>query len=467
MTAPAPTDPPRGPARQDERWVVEGPVGRTLLGMAAPMAVGIAAIVAFGVVDTYFVGLLGDRELAAMGYVFPVVFAVMSLAIGLGIGATSVIARAIGAEDRERMRRVTTDALVLGVIVVVLVAAIGVLTLRPLFRAMGAPENLLGLIEQYMIPWYAGVGMLVVPMIGNAAIRATGDTKTPSVVMIFAGLLNAVLDPILIFGWGPFPRLELRGAAIATVMAWALTLVAALWMLGVRERMITLERPHVREVLRSWSDVLRIGVPAAATNVLVPLAGGVVTRIVSGFGSRAVAGYGVATRLESLCMVAILGLSTAATAFVAQNYGAGRWGRVREALVVGVKANLVWSTAVAAVMAIVAVPVARFFSTDPDVVDATATYLRVVPITYGLLGSSMLVNSVLNGTNQPAPSAIVIVVRLFVFVVPLAWVGSRWAGVTGAFVGVAAGNALTGITSVAWLSSSLVAREREAAPSRQ
>ena len=166
------------------------------------MLIGIAAIVLFNVVDTFWVGQLGAAELAAMSFTFPVVMVVFSVSMGIGIGATAVIARALGHGDEDQVRRLTTDALLLANVAVTAVAIGGLLTMDPLFRALGADEATLVLIRQYMVPWYLGVGFLVIPMVGNSAIRATGDTKTPSYVMLVTGLVNAVLDPFLIFGWG-------------------------------------------------------------------------------------------------------------------------------------------------------------------------------------------------------------------------------------------------------------------------
>ncbi len=218
------------------------------------------AIILFNFVDTIFVGRLGTKHLAAMSFTFPVVFTIQSLALGLSVGTTSVISRAIGAGDHEDVRRLTTHALVLSVSLVTILALTGLFTIDPLFTLLGATPEILPLIRQYMVPWYFGVGFVVVPMVGNGAIRATGDTKTPSYVMMVAGLANVILDPLLIFGIGPFPRMELQGAAIATVIARALTFIAAIWVLRYREKILEFTVHGMAVILDSWKRILHIGI---------------------------------------------------------------------------------------------------------------------------------------------------------------------------------------------------------------
>ncbi len=157
--------------------LIEGPVGRRLLFLTVPMVGGIFAITTFNLVDTFFVARLGTDELAAMGFIFPVVMFVQSIALGLGIGTASVVSRAIGEGDHRKVRRLTTDSLILAVLLVVLFVTVGLLTINPLFTLMGATPEILPLIRQYMTIWYVGMIFVTVPMVGNNAIRATGDTK--------------------------------------------------------------------------------------------------------------------------------------------------------------------------------------------------------------------------------------------------------------------------------------------------
>ncbi|MBD3308593.1 MATE family efflux transporter, partial [candidate division KSB3 bacterium] len=225
--------------------LVEGSVAPLLIKLTIPMIFGVLGMVLFHLVDTYFVGQLGTIELAAMSFTFPIVMIIASISMGLGIGTSAVISRAIGEGDQHRVQRLTTDSLMLSVLVVAGFVVTGLLTITPVFGFLGATPEILPLIRQYMLIWYPGMIAVVIPMVGNHAIRATGDTKTPSMIMLVAVFANMVLDPLLIFGIGPFPRLELAGAALATVCARTTTLCVAVWVLYRRERMLVFE-------LASW-----------------------------------------------------------------------------------------------------------------------------------------------------------------------------------------------------------------------
>jgi putative MATE family efflux protein len=427
-------------AHERRKRLLEEPVGATLVRLALPMAVGVFAILFFNLVDTFWVGQLGAPELAAMGFTFPVAMVVTNLTIGLSVGATAVIAQAIGEGHEERVKRLTTDSLVLALIVVAVLIVVGLLTLDPLFRALGADAPTLALIREYMVPWYCGVGFLVIPMVGNGAIRAGGDTISPAVVMLVVGLVNAVLDPLLIFGLGPFPELRLQGAALATVASYVLSASVCLGILGLRERMLTFTSPALAEVLRSWRGMLRVGLPAAGTNLLTPLAGAVVTRLVAGFGNQAVAAYGVGTRLEGLSMVGIFAMTGAITPFVGQNLGAGKLDRIWQCLRFSVRASLLWGFAIAAFLSLLAEPLARVFNADEAVVGHTVAYLRIVPLSYFALSIALLVASMFNAMSAPLRATFIAFVRLVVLAIPLAWVGARLFGLEGLFAGIAAAN---------------------------
>ncbi len=202
-----------------------------LIALTVPMIWGVLAIMSFNLVDTWFVAQLGADRLAAMSFTFPVVMVLVSLGIGLMAGTSSVLARVIGEGDHSRVRRLTTDALVLAFVLSALFTVLGLLTIDPLFRRLGVTEALLPLVREYMTIWYAGFFCFLVPMVGLGAIRATGDAKFQSRTMMAAALVNLVLDPLLIFGLLGFPRLELAGAALATVLSRGLTLLVGYWAL--------------------------------------------------------------------------------------------------------------------------------------------------------------------------------------------------------------------------------------------
>ena len=427
--------------------LLNGSVGKTLISLAIPMGFGLVTIFLFNIVDTFYVGQLGAKPLAAMGFTFPVTYIVMSVAMGFSVGASSTISRAIGEGQQDRVQRLTTDVVGLSVLIVTLFAMIGLVSLRRIFSLMGADDETLKLIADYMVPWFLGVGLLGIPIVSNGAIRATGDTKSPAVIMATAGLVNIVLDPFLIFGIGPFPRLELRGAALASVISWSLTFAATIWILGKRERMIGFPLFAAKRTLESWRQILRISLPAAGTNILEPLSMAVLTRMVVQFGEEAVAAFGVGSRVESLALIGVAALSIAISPFVGQNYGARNYDRIRAALRFGLRFSLGWGIAVFVILFSFADVISRIFNDDPSVIEAAVLFLMILPVSYGFLGISWLVNSAFNALNKPLQASFVILLHLFAFVLPLAYLGSRLGGLKGIFVGTAIGHVLIGISA--------------------
>ena len=419
------------------------------------------AILLFAIVDTLYIGRLGAEPLAAMGFIFPINFVVMNLTRGLGIGVTSTIARAIGADNQPKVQRLATDGLGLAVLIVTFLSIIGLTSLNTIFSLMGAEGEMLALISDYMIPWCLGVGLLVIPMIGVGILRATGDTKTPAIIMTIAGLINIVLDPLLIFGIGPFPRLELQGAALATVASWVVAFIASLWILGKREGLIQLPVFDPKHTFNSWKQILYVGIPAAGTNVMEPLSMAMIIRIISQYGEEPVAAFGVGGLLGAMLLIGIRGMSLAMSPFVGQNFGAGNYDRIRAALRFGTKFSLVWGGVAFIILYLLSGIIAPIFNDDKAVIAAVVLFLHIIPISYGMYGISMLVNSMFNALGKPLQASLVIILHLFVFVLPLAYLGSKVYGLKGTFIGIAVGNTVIGIIAYLMIQKVLVRVEAE------
>ena len=239
--------------------LTQGSVGRHLVDMTLPMLLGITTMMAQSFIDTWFLGKVGDRALAGYSFGFPILMIVTSIAIGLGAGTSSVVARAIGAERHGRAKRLVTDSLILSFLITASVSAIGIATIEPLFRLLGAPEDMIPMIRSFMIILYSGVPFVVVGMVGMSSMRATGDTRLPSKLMISGAVLNVILDPIFIFGVGPIPAMGLNGAAMAGLLARGAIFVGTLYVLLHRLHMVSFEKPDGAELRRSWIDILHVG----------------------------------------------------------------------------------------------------------------------------------------------------------------------------------------------------------------
>ncbi|SHF62835.1 putative efflux protein, MATE family [Microbulbifer donghaiensis] len=438
--------------------LLEGSVAGHLQRLALPMVWGILATMSFNVVDTYFVAQLGKAQLAAMSFTFPVVMVINSFAIGLGAGTSSAVARAYGAGDHERVRRLVTDASLLALLVAVCITVIGLATIEPLFRLLGASEEMLPLIADYMVPWFLGAVFAVVPMVALSSLRAIGNSSLTGRIMVGVAVLNLILDPLLIFGLLGFPRLELQGAALSTVIARGISFVAALYFLIRREHLMAAPRWNLDSLFASWRQVLAVGLPAVATNVIIPMAGGVVVALVAVHGADAVAGLGVALRIEPVALIVFYALSSVVGPFMGQNAGAGKVERMRETVRVLARFCVAFGLTLAVALYFVGEPLVRLFSDSPEVLAVAVAYLTLVPFSYAGYGFVMSANAAFNGLGRPLPATLISFLRVLGIYLPLAWLGNQLWGITGLFAATAAANLLLGALACWWLRRDIISR---------
>lgn len=420
--------------------LLKDPVAPTLKTMTIPMIYGMILLMTFNLVDTFFVGLLGTQPLAAISFTFPITFTVISLTIGLGIGTSAVIAKALGKGDKASAKNLATSSLYLAAIIVGILAVIGYLLIDETFLLLGASEALLPLIHQYMDLWFLGCILLIGPMIGNAILRADGDTKTPSIIMGSAGLINAILDPIFIFGFGPVPAMGIQGAAIATLVSWVFGLGYVLYILAAKRGLIHTHLMSIKDFICSSRDILHIGLPAAGANMLTPVSSAILTAIVAEYGVSAVAAFGVGSRIESIACLVVLALSMTLPPFISQNFGAGNMKRVEEGYKTSIKFVLAWQVFIYVVLVLAAPFIADIFSKEQAVADIIKLFIWILPLGYGLQGVIILTNSSFNALHKPMVALVLSVIRLFICYVPLSYMGSLWFGLEGFFIGALLGN---------------------------
>lgn len=424
--------------------LTEGPVVRHLWRMSVPMVWGILSIVSFQFVDMYFLSLLGTQALAAVSFTFPVTMLVFYITMGLAIGMSSVVSRQIGQGHHDTVVRITTHGVVFTALVGSIVAIVGCASLDPIFRLLGAEVYLMPDIRAYMIPWFAGAVFVTLPMIGNAALRGGGDTALPALIMISAAVINVILDPILIFGLFGFPRLEVAGAAIATIFGNAVAAAFCIAVL-VRRRMISFWPFHGAQFGDSVKRLLHVGLPAGLTNMIAPLSQAVLVALLAAHGHEAVAAFGVVTRVEALSLVVLMALAVGMAPIIGQNWGARRYDRVNDTLGLALGFSALWSLGVAALLALYARPLAALFSDEAAVIDMVAVYLWSVPASW-VAGN--LVNgwaSAFNAMGMPKRSVLMLAVKGFVLTVPLALLGAHLDGWRGVFWSIAVTNIICGL----------------------
>jgi putative MATE family efflux protein len=433
----------------DRAPLVRGPIGPHLVSQAIPMAWAFVATFGFNIVDTFFVAQLGTAQLAALTLTGPIIGLVYGITFGIGIGVASVVSRGLGGGSITQVQRAVVDSLILGSIIVTLLMIVGLPTIDPLFRMLGGNDNTMPYVHEYMEIWYWGVITVVVPMMGMNAIRAAGDTRSASRILIYSSIANCILDPIFIFGWGPVPAMGVQGAAIATVIAQVLSFVIAAWLLRHKD-LITLVRPKFSEMMDSWKRVLHVGAPACATELVMPVVFSFIMVFLASFGDEALAGFGVASKIEMIAFIPIIAVNSTMGPFSGQNFGAGRMDRVHQAMGLSLRFVFLYGLGVAVLLALVSTWLPSLFDSNPEVIRTARNYLLIVPCSYALIGASFTMISALNALGFPKPSMWLNIIRMIFLYLPLAWYLKGIWGPAGIFAATPVGFVLMFVATAIW-----------------
>ena len=420
-----------------------------------PMMLGMLAIVINNVAGAFFIARVSTEQLAAISFTFPVSFLVGAIAMSLGIGTSSVVSRLFGSGNRDEVKRITAHAMLLSVLCGVVVLLIGLATIDPLFRLLGADEQSLPYIHRYMRIYYWGGIFLVAPMIANSVLRASGDAKRPAMIMTTAAVVNIAVDPILIFGLFGFPRMEIEGAALGGVIANAVTLCASAYFVMYRERLVDLRKLAPQLLLDSWRRILHVGLPSLTSSLVAPVTTAFITHQIAGFGHEAVAGFGMASRMEGMSILAVMSLSAAMTPFTGQNFGARRLERVREGVNFAYRFSLFYGLGIFVLLQLFGGFITDLFGLTGEAKRTALLHMHIVPFSYMALGCAMTVNGALNALGKPMAAMCVSLSRTIAVYAPLAWVLSQFFGIIGIFIAAACANFIAGGIGTLWLRAAL------------
>ncbi len=431
--------------------LTQGPVAAHLRRQGTPFALGLVAIFSFEAADLFFISKLGDAPLAAVSFAMPVIWLIYGIGIGFEAGAASCVSRAIGRNRQDQARRLTTDTMVLGTLAALLLCLAGLATIGPVFSLLGATAGLMPLVTDYMSIWYWVAPLDIALWTSLASIRARGNTLLESKVITVAALLNLVLDPVFIFGLFGFPRMEIQGAALATLVATAVMLLFTLAHLHFRLKVYANPLAPLKVIFDSWRHMLHIGIPAMITNAIIPVSSGIVVAMIATYGVDAVAGFGIAMRIEPIFLIPFYALSAVASPFFGQNIGSGNFDRLQEARRIITRFCLGFGLALAIVLILIAKPLTGLFSQSESIQMVAVHYLWIAATSYGAYGLVMSVNASFNGMGRPIPGVVISVCRVIIVFLPLALLGRHLFEMPGLFAATTISNLLMGTVAYIWL----------------
>ncbi len=434
-------------------------MAKHILRMLGPFSIAVIALISTGIVDTIYLGRLEDPNdpnvaravLAALGIAFPISFIGNSANIGLGAGTMSAVSRALGQGDIAKSKRHAAAAILMGLFVMTFLVSFMLLISPFTLSLMGQSDDVERRAFGYLLIVMPGLVLVSVASMSNNILRAGGEALLPSSIMILGALVNIIMNPFFIYGWGPFPRMELQGAALSTLLGNGIGAAYGFYIILFHRKAVDFVGMTLKSIQHAWSIIGQVGIPAAGTNIIIPVATWVVVAIIGNvLGEADVAAFTVASRAELISVGLLYALSACIGAVTGRNGGAGQTARVREAFKVCYIICVIWSTAMAVLLAVFATQIANIFTSDEVLIAKIIPYFYIVPITIFAYGFVFVSAAGLNALGRPIFGLIYTIIRSLILYIGLIAIGVWTAGLIGAFVGVAAANIVSGLIAIIW-----------------
>ena len=394
---------------------------KAIVLLSIPMVIEMIMESVFAVVDIFFVSKLGADAVAIVGLTESLMTIVYAIGFGLSMGTTALVARRIGEKDIDGARSSAVQAIIAGCLVSIVIAAGGVIYTREVLTLMGASNSMVEQYHAFTSIMFGGNMVIILLFIINAIFRSAGDAAISMRVLFMANLINIVLDPILIFGLGPIPALGIKGAAIATNIGRGLAVAYQFYVLFRGNGRVAIKISDIVPDFKLLWSLIRLSLGGIGQNIIATSSWIGMVRIVSEFGSGAVAGYTIAIRIIIFSLLPSWGISNAAATLVGQNLGAGKPDRAERSVYITGVANMILLLAISLVFIFLPAPFIRLFISDPNVLEYGITCLRIV--SYGLMfyGLGMVMTQSLNGAGDTYTPTILNLICFWMLEIPLAW----------------------------------------------
>ncbi len=419
--APIGADPAR--ARAAMAPLTQGSISLAILRLSFPIIVANILQTAYQVVDTFWVGRLSAEAVAAVSFCFPISFLLIALGGGLPIAGTVLLAQYTGRGDQEATNHVAAQTLLMVFLISLVLAAIGYTLATPMMRLMGAAPDVLPDAVRFFQIAVLGFVFVFAFFAYQALMRGRGIVYPPMVIVFVTVVINFALDPLLIFGWGPFPRLGVAGSALATLCTQALAAGIGLTLMVRGRHGIHLRLRDLPPDFDLMRRIFRIGFPSSIEQSTQALGMTVMTMLVAGFGTMPVAAYGIGVRVMSCALVPAIGLSVATSALVGQNIGANQLARAERTSAISCTLAFV-ILSVAGLLAFYGAPsIALFFIPEGgEVIGESTVFIRAIALTFGFIGLQQVLTGALRGAGDTVAPMVLAMISLWMLRFPLAYV---------------------------------------------
>jgi putative MATE family efflux protein len=441
----------------DEFDLTSGSIGKPLFFLSMPIVVTNLLQTAYNLADTFWLGQYSTDALAAISFAFPMVFLLISLGMGISVAGSVLVAQYTGANEEREAEYAASQTVTFALIASVILGGTGYLLVEDFLAIMGASEDVLPMASSYMEVISLGLTFMFGFFVFVALMRGYGDTITPMLVMFGSVVLNIVLDPFVIFGWGPFPELGIEGAALATVFSRGLALVVGLAIMVRGARGVQI---HLRDMVPDFGylkRLVRIGLPASIEGTGRALSMNLLLFIVALFPDPVVAAYGIGTRVFSVIFLPAIAVARGVETMTGQNIGANEPDRAAAAAGLAAKTLFVVLSAAGVLVFFVPEPIVSVFvGADQEnaarVVEVGTQFLRYVALTFGFIGIMRAYTGSFRGAGKTLTAAAISVLMLGVVRFPIAWVAAGELGASGIWLSFAISNVVGATLAYAWYS---------------
>lgn len=400
--------------------------------MSLPSTIAMAVMAFYNIVDTLFIGRgVGVEGLGAVTITFPLFMIIIALALWIGVGSAANISIKLGQKKYKEVQHVLGSGIVLAVLIGGLVSIIGLTFMTPLLKLFGASVEILPLAAQYMRVLFAGTIISLLNMLGTHSIRAQGRATAAMIAMIIGAVINMGLDYvfIFIFEWG------MKGAALATVISQAISLLFVVGFLMLDKKAIRLQLKELRPKKTHIKKILGIGLPAGLRQTVGSVTGLITNLLLVTHGSTlALAAYGIVFRILSFVLMPLFGILQGAQPIIGFNHGAKKFFRVRKTLITGIKWTTIFGFITLALLIIFAKPIAGWFSTDPELIAMSAVALQVMIIVLPTVGFQVMTGGYYQAVGKTKPALFLALLRQLILFVPIVIILAHFFGLVGILI---------------------------------
>jgi putative MATE family efflux protein len=433
--------------------LLEGPIAKSLISLAVPIVLANILQAGYQLIDAFWVGRVGEAALAAVSVTTPIAFLTMALGIGLAVAGSTLIAQYFGAKNQQMVNHIAAQTLLMIVIVSIVLGAIGFIFTPQILHLIGVgPEVYPGALG-FMRVTFAGLVFNFFFFMFQSIMRGIGEAKLPVYIVLGTVILNFLLDPLFIFGWGPIPPMGVMGAALATLGTQSIAAFIGLYVLLRGKYVIHLSRADFKPDYAFIKRAFLLGFPASIEQSARALGMTVLTFLIASFGTLAMAAYGVGSNVLQVVIIPAMGLSMAISTLVGQNIGAGNIERAARIGKLGAWIGFWVLTSIGVIVFALAPYIIQFFVPgDPAVIASGSVFLRVIALSWGFMGVQLCLTGAIRASGNLMTTMVLALVSQWVLQFPIAYVLSRHTslGIRGIWWAFPISNVTIALITIGW-----------------